>query len=146
MKIVKLFILLLFIAFKCVAQNNKTNTSDTINNTDLKGKKQGHWIILGKDKQKTCFKSYEKIEEGYYINNKKNGIWTEYYCNGFVKSVLTFFEGRPDGLQKTFYDNGQIKDVGFWRKNKWEGVHKKYSKEGKQIIDSVKVSKHKKAT
>jgi antitoxin component YwqK of YwqJK toxin-antitoxin module len=137
MKTIKTFILLFF-TLQFSAQN-----ADTINVVDINGKKQGHWIILGKDKPKSCFKLNDKIEEGYYVDNRKNGVWTEYYCNGFTKNHLTFKAGRPDGLQELYYENGQIQEVGFWKKNKWEGVHKKYTIDGKQQQDSSKVYKKK---
>ncbi|MBK7309799.1 MAG: hypothetical protein IPI93_03160 [Sphingobacteriaceae bacterium] len=94
-------------------------------------RRQGYWIIYGKDKQNTtCYKPEQKIEEGSYVNNKKNGVWKEYFCNGNFKNTLTFANGRPDGYAKMFYENGNLKEEGTWKINKWVGVYTLYKENG----------------
>ena len=98
-------------------------SGDTLNRLDDFERRQGYWIIYGKDKQNTtCYKPEQKIEEGSYVNNKKNGVWKEYFCNGNFKNTLTFANGRPDGYAKMFYENGNLKEEGTWKINKWVGA------------------------
>ena len=62
--------------------------------------------------------------KGFYINNKKNGLWTFYYDNGQLQSAGGYFNDKAFGiwefhetvnnivdqdLQYTYYPNGQLK-------------------------------------
>lgn len=109
----------------------KAQTLDTINFVDSNGKKQGQWIVTGKDKQGTCYKSDQKIETGKYKDDRKTGVWTEYFCNGNIKNILTFKNGRPEGPAKTYFESGNIKEEGTWQANRWVGKYKSYSDDGK---------------
>lgn len=123
---INLFILLLFVAFDFVSQNNNFNEKDTINIIDATGKKQGHWIVWGKSKPETCYRPDQKVEEGFYKDNKKIGIWTEYYCKGNIKDQITFVDGRPKGYYKSYYENGCLLEQGIFIINKWVGDYKLY--------------------
>ena len=100
----------------------KSQTGDTINVTDANGKKQGHWIVTGKDKPGTCYKSDQKVQDGKYKDGQKTGVWTEYFCSGNIKNFMTFNDGRPEGPGKVFYENGKIQDEGVWKKNRWVSI------------------------
>lgn len=108
---------------------------DTINLTDVNNKKQGKWIIYGRHKVKTeqgcVFKANQKVEEGFYKDNRKTGEWKEYYCNGNTRSVINFSDGRPNGYMKLYYPDGKLKEEGTWKNNRWVGEYKKYNEEGK---------------
>ena len=71
---------------------NPITKKDTINLIDVTGKKQGLWIVFGKTKPNTCYAANptSKVEEGKYADNKKGGIWKEYYCNNNLKSEITY--------------------------------------------------------
>lgn len=112
------------------AQTFELLGKDTINKTDAEGKKQGKWIVYGKDKPDDCYKATQKAEEGKYESNKKVGIWTEYFCNGNMKGSVTFVNGRPDGYAKTFHENGKINEEGMWRNSRWVGNYKLYYDNG----------------
>lgn len=126
------------------AQSNLA-TKDTLNRVDHDGKKQGYWIVLGKDRPGECYRPDQKVEEGRYENHRKTGVWTEYYCNGKIKSSFTFIDGRTKGFQKLFYENGQLKEEGMWS-NGWRDKHKKYTEDGKVIEEPVISSASKKDT
>lgn len=106
------------------------NTKDTINYVDVVGRKQGKWILFGKHKQNSCFTPTQKAEEGAYKENRKIGLWMEYYCNGNLKHKVTFANGRPDGYAIMFYDNGKVQEEGQWKNNKWVGALKQYYENG----------------
>ena len=103
---------------------------DTINKVDVNSKKQGRWVILGKTKHNSCYQPEAKVEEGTYVENKKEGIWKEYYCNGNMKDKITFQNGRPDGYAIMYHENGKISEEGTWKINKWVGNYKLYYDNG----------------
>lgn len=123
-----LIIIIFFLTTKIFAQ-----TTDTINVTDSNGNKQGQWVVTGKNRPGTCYKPDKKAEEGKYKDNRKTGVWTEYFCNGKIKNILTFKNGRLEGPAKTYYENGKIKEEGTWTwtTNRWIGKYKSYSEDGK---------------
>lgn len=112
------------------AQTFELLGTDTINKTDLTGKKQGKWILYGKHKPGGCYAADKKAEEGKYVDNRKVGIWFEYFCNGNVKCKLTFVNGRPDGYAQMFHENGKISEEGNWKNNRWVGNYKLYYENG----------------
>ncbi|MGZ3899989.1 MAG: toxin-antitoxin system YwqK family antitoxin [Bacteroidia bacterium] len=106
------------------------STKDTINYTDVGGKKQGKWILFGKHKPNTCYAATQKAEEGLYKENRKTGVWMEYYCNGNTKNKVTFVNGRPDGYAIVYYENGKVQEEGQWKNNRWVGNLKQYYENG----------------
>lgn len=106
------------------------STKDTINYTDVGGKKQGKWILFGKHKPNTCYAATQKAEEGAYKENRKTGIWMEYFCNGNPKNKITFVNGRPDGYAIVFFENGKVQEEGQWKNNRWVGALKQYYENG----------------
>jgi antitoxin component YwqK of YwqJK toxin-antitoxin module len=108
----------------------KPDTKDTINYTDVGGKKQKHWILYGKHKPGNCYSPTQKAEEGDYQDNRKTGIWMEYFCNGQAKNKITFVNGRPDGYACIYFENGKIQEEGQWKNNRWVGNLKQYYENG----------------
>lgn len=106
------------------------NTKDTINFIDELGKKQGKWVLFGKHKPNTCYAPSQKAEEGAYKENRKTGIWMEYFCNGNTKNKVTFVNGRPDGYAVIFHENGKVEEEGQWKNNRWVGGYKQYYENG----------------
>lgn len=123
-------ILLLLLVIQLKSQSWELYGKDTINKIDVIGKKQDKWVLLGKHKPGTCYQTDQKAEEGKYIDNRKTGIWVEYYCNSLVKSKLTFVNGRPDGYALMYHDNGKISEEGIWKNNRWVGKYKLYYENG----------------
>jgi len=93
-------------------------------------KKQGKWIVFGKTKAGSCYKPDQKVEEGQYQDNRKTGIWLDYYCNSNPRSKLTFVNGRPDGQAYMYHENGKISEQGIWKNNRWVGNYKLYYENG----------------
>ncbi len=107
-----------------------SNGKDSINMIDFNGLKQGRWIIFGKTKPNTCYQPTSKVEEGKYNDNRKGGIWKEYFCNGNTKNKITFQNGRADGYAIMYHENGKIAEEGIWKINKWTGNYKLYYDNG----------------
>jgi antitoxin component YwqK of YwqJK toxin-antitoxin module len=128
----KLLYILITVCSASVAQSQsfELNGKDTINKIDADGKKQGKWILMGKHKPGTCYTVDQKIEEGKYQDNRKAGIWIEYFCNGNMKNKLTFVNGRPDGYAIMYHENGKISEEGNWKNQRWVGNYKLYYDNG----------------
>lgn len=103
---------------------------DTINRTDKLGKKQGKWIIRGKDKPGKCYRPDQTVAIGEYKDNRRVGVWIEYYCSGKIKTRITFLNGRPEGYAWMYHENGKIHEEGLWRNNRWVGEYKLYYPNG----------------
>lgn len=103
---------------------------DTINVIDDASKKQGHWIVFNTTKKRPGYSENAIIEEGQYIDNKKTGIWKDYYPGGTVKNKITFENGRPHGHAVIYYENGKKKEEGTWKNNRWVDEYKMYYENG----------------
>jgi antitoxin component YwqK of YwqJK toxin-antitoxin module len=126
----KAFLILLFVTGQILVAQSSVG-KDTLNNyVDAAGKKQGLWIIYGKDANKPEYAPDQKVEEGKFVDSKKTGPWKEYYSNKNVKSVITYENNRPNGYAKMYHDNGKIKEEGLWKNNRWVGDYKLYYENG----------------
>lgn len=106
-------------------------TTDTINSTDGKGKKQGRWVFYGGQKDSSCYGKNQIVEEGQYDKGKREGQWINYYCNGNKKSVLSYKNGIPSGKLELFDTTGKMVEEGTWQNNRWVGEYKSYYPSGK---------------
>ena len=96
--------------------------TDTINRIDIRNQKQGKWVIHGYNratKKLICTNSNQIVEEGLYINNRKSGIWIEYYCNSKKRSELTYVNGVLEGKAIFYSSDGKIIKEGKFKGNKW---------------------------
>ena len=103
----------------------------TINFVDANGLKQGHWIIYNKTARLPGYKDDQKVEEGKFLDSKKEGIWEQYYPNGFAKNKLTYKDNIPNGYAIMYNDSGKISEEGLWQNHRWVGDYKLYYDNGK---------------
>ncbi|MEO9532605.1 MAG: hypothetical protein ABJG68_16380 [Crocinitomicaceae bacterium] len=93
--------------------------SDTLNQTDKEGLRQGYWIIYGADKPEKGYCDTCKIEEGTYIDDRKNGVWKKYYKDSqTVRLQGTYVRGRPNGPYIKYYENGCSREEGTFKYKK----------------------------
>lgn len=71
---------------------------DTLNRVDAKGLKQGPWSIQVPDLRGE--RGYE--EEGYFVNDKKEGRWVKYSLQGDKIAVENYRWGQKDGRCQYF--------------------------------------------
>jgi hypothetical protein len=128
--------LLLLILF-CQSAFAQPSGNDTLQNfTDpATGFKQGHWVILNKVKKLPDYPAEAKVEEGKFVDSKKDGIWKMYFANGTVKSEITYTNNRPSGYAKIYYPNGKLQEEGNWENNRWVGGYKTYYENGQAFYD-----------
>lgn len=125
MRILISIILFLIISNLSLYSQTDTYQGKTVNVTDGSNLKQGLWVKFAtNDKTKV-------LEEGNYKDNKKEGIWKEYYSNGNLKSEITYVNNKPDGYAKLYYESGKLSEEGMWKGIKWVGNYKYYHENGK---------------
>ncbi|MEN9743439.1 MAG: hypothetical protein RLZZ65_1244 [Bacteroidota bacterium] len=112
----------LFLSFSLNAQN-KRNAS---------GKREGKWVYTGKDMPQTGVGKDVKIEEGYYVNGRKQGLWVRYQKDGKTPQLKgTYVDNRPEGQYTRYYSNGKIAEQGTFSKNGYKGTLLRYHENGK---------------
>lgn len=130
-----LTILLLATSLFSKSQSFEKVAADTINMTDANGKKQGKWILFGHHNPKMVgYESNQKISEGIYKDNRKQGVWTDYFPSGNIKNKINFKDGRPSGACNLYFWDGKIKEEGTWINNRWVGNYK-YTFENGDVLD-----------
>ncbi len=87
---------------------------DTLNRVDMKGQKQGPWVS-----------HYDELrgepgfeEEGYYVNDKKEGIWRKYSLMGDLIAMENYHWGNKDGKNVYFTNTSQL-----LREESWKAVN-----------------------
>lgn len=132
MKVI-LFIAFLNFSFWGVAHNaaDRENNASQINETDQKGRKQGKWIFYGKDNPKKGYPEEGKIAEGIFKDDRKNGLWTSYYKDGFTPRLIGEYKNnRPYGTYQKFYRNGKLMEEGTFKGRRYVDTLKRFSKNG----------------
>ena len=121
---------MLFCFLETNAKNIQTQLSnDTINQT-VDNKKQGYWIIIGNMRNLPDYNPSDTIEEGFFKNNRKVGMWKKYYPSGALKSEITYINGRASGAFSTYYPNGQLEENGNWKGRVYTGNFERYYEDG----------------
>src|SRR5260221_4770675 len=87
---------------------------DTLNRVDLKGRKQGPWMIHLDDLRGE--RGYE--EEGYYENDKKEGTWKRYSLDGDKIAEENYRWGNKNGKCSYYTNTG-----GLLREESWRAVN-----------------------
>jgi hypothetical protein len=90
---------LIFRISLCLLESNYgLSQNDTINQLDESGRKQGHWIYYGNDRPAAGYPDSGIIEEGPYINNRKEGIWIKYNIDGTPRLKGEYRDNRPHSI------------------------------------------------
>ncbi len=110
---------ILLIFFLSATVNIYCQNDNSVNHTDSKGRKQGHWIRRYPD---------EKIQyDGYFRDDHPVGEFKRYYENQVLKSVLTFSQDGKEAAAVLFYPNGFTASSGSYINRKKEGKWKFFS-------------------
>lgn len=84
---------------------------DTLNRVDMKGLKQGPWVVHIDNLRGE--RGYE--EEGYYENGAKEGTWKRYSLEGIKIAEENYRWGKLNGRSKYFTYNGGLLREESWR-------------------------------
>jgi hypothetical protein len=101
------FALVFSLAYQATAQYKSFKISvrgDTINAVDTSGWKQGPWVVHVDPLRGEP--GYE--EEGYFVDNKKEGKWRRYTLSGDFIALENYSHGDKDGKSQYFNDLGNL--------------------------------------
>lgn len=104
--------------------------SDSLNVTDAQGWKQGKWVELSDGDDALGCSAGTKMEEGFYKDNRKTGVWRAFWCTGKLKNELVYNSDRSIS-SKDYYQDGKLKEEGTWNSFGWIGPYKFYHPNGK---------------
>ncbi|MDH4473422.1 MAG: hypothetical protein QE487_12515 [Fluviicola sp.] len=127
----QLVLLICFLTFGIIGWSyNGNNDQDGINQKNEKGK-QGKWIYYGKDRPEAGIPAEGKVEEGKYIDDRKEGIWIKYHNDGVTPKLKGEYENnRPKGNYTKYHQNGKIKEIGNFEKNQYHDSLKRFHENG----------------
>lgn len=100
------------------------------NKRNSAGQRHGKWVYLGKDYSNGKYPKNIKVEEGYYVNGRKEGEWTKFYNDGKIKFKGTYRNNRPEGSYTRYYSNGKIAEQGEFQSNGYRGQLLRYYQNG----------------
>ena len=107
-----LFLAILIISTNCMAQcaTYRLNAKrDTLNCTDINGKKQGKWVVRIESVRGEP--GYD--DEGEFENDKRKSTWRRYNLTGDLTAVENYRWGNKDGLSQYLNIYG-IEHEEFW--------------------------------
>ena len=87
---------------------------DTLNRVDMKGQKQGPWVIHMDELRGES--GYD--EEGYFVNGKKEGLWQRFSLMGDKIAEENYRWGNKDGKCRYYTYTG-----GLMREESWKAVN-----------------------
>lgn len=104
----------------------------TVNAYNKAGKKEGKWIIYGKDKPTEGYPANGKIEEGNYLNGRKEGQWIKYHLDGKTPRLIgNYRDNRPFGSYSKFSEKGTILEKGTFKNSQYSDTLTRYHENGK---------------
>lgn len=84
---------------------------DTLNRVDKQGRKQGPWVVQVPELRGE--RGYD--EEGYFLNDKKEGRWVKYSLQGDKLAVENYRWGQKDGRCEYYNNVEDLVRVESWR-------------------------------
>lgn len=97
------------------------------NKEDENGLRQGMWTIWGHMKPEKGYPENGKIEEGPYVNSRKDGEWIKYHKDGATPRLKgVYVDNRPNGLYTKYWENGQVMEEGKFTSGKQVEVFRRY--------------------
>jgi antitoxin component YwqK of YwqJK toxin-antitoxin module len=124
-----------FLAAKPATAQAGTVGSDTTNQVDAQGLKQGWWRVSGPVPDKPEYSATNLYEEGRYADNKRTGVWKRYWPNGRKLSEITYVKGLPKGAYTTYYADGTTEEQGSWDLDRNTGGFKRWYSNGNLMQD-----------
>lgn len=127
----KMFLLSLVFALVGLNSFAGGDQGGEINVVDKNGRKQGPWVVFGKDAPEKGYPADGKIEEGPYLDDRKEGVWIKYHNDGETPRLKgEYHNNRPSGAYTKFYPDGKVRETGVFDRNKYSGSLKRYHENG----------------
>lgn len=120
-----------FLLYLTLILFSNANAQDNFNCKDSLGRKQGHWIIYGKDRPDAGIPADGKVEEGNYIDDRKEGTWIKYHDDGQTPKLKGEYKNnRPYSIYEKTWENGNLREIGHFEKNKQTDSLKRFYENG----------------
>ena len=68
------------------------------------------------------------LEQGEYLNGYREGIYTEFHPNGFIKSTVGYVNGKKQGQYVLIDDKGQVQERSTYHQDLLNGPNVKYNR------------------
>ncbi len=78
----------------------------------------------------TYHHSGKVMSDGYYLDKKKDSLWSYYDNSGAILKVEFYRHNMKEGVWKTYYDNGQVAEEITYKADKKDGPWKTYYPDG----------------
>ena len=92
---------------------------------------QGDFEVLVKHIR--FYESGEKMEEGSFLNDERDGEWTYWYDNGKVWSKGYYKNGLREGETNVYFKSGIMQYSGFYNEGETDGKWTFYGGQGEKI-------------
>lgn len=110
--------------------------SDTVNVIENNSTKEGRWVLRGKDKKGKNYRFYKNnqiVEDGYFKNNAKTGVWKAYHSSGKLEYEITYKNDEPNGPAKFYSEDGRLILEGILRGKDFDGDYFIYDLNGNKV-------------
>jgi antitoxin component YwqK of YwqJK toxin-antitoxin module len=67
------------------------------------------------------------LSAGYLLDGKKESSWIEYYDNGIIKTLTTYYHDKKEGVAIEFTTNGTVSKRTFYHDDVRNGPYKEYN-------------------
>ncbi|MBI3239541.1 MAG: hypothetical protein HYZ43_12000 [Flavobacteriia bacterium] len=104
--------------------------------------KEGYYVWYGADRPEMGIPDSGIIEEGTYINDRKEGFWIKYQDDGITPKLIGEYKNnRPNGHFYKFYTNGKLKERGYFVRNQYIDTLERFFENGNleffAVYDSI---------
>ncbi len=113
----KIFFLFLFLLPALVFSQATAKSADTINRVDANNVKYGFWSE----------KSNDQIVKGFYVNNKKTGVWVTTLSTNLIQRVENYVDGKKDGITLIIDRKGHLMSQEYYKNGVPHGLSISYS-------------------
>ncbi len=116
----------------CFSLLLRQNICQAQNGYDSNGKKTGKWVFKGKDHPRSGHSINDKVEEGNFIQGRKEGIWIKYHRDGkTIRLKGHYANNRPSGFYIRYYKNAKKNEEANFIQDKYKGIYNRYYSNGK---------------
>jgi len=68
------------------------------------------------------------LEQGYYLNGYREGVYTKFHATGYVNITTGYVRGKKEGQSVVADDRGQIQELFTYHKDLLHGTYIKYNR------------------
>ena len=136
--VLSFLLIFLFLFSSTDIKANEFFQTEPINQKSADGKKQGKWIVYGKDRPEEGYPANGKIEEGEYRNGRRENTWIKYHKDGVTPRLIGEYQNnRPNGKYSMFHPNGKISEKGSFIGGKYADSIQRFYPNGQLSYEST---------